>query len=186
LIAAGELLSEQGASGMQVRAIAGRTGLSVGSIYKLFGDVESLMRELNRETYRAFAEHHRSALEACGLAETRVLDRLMVLARAYIDFVLTHRERWTVLLALPPRRHTESGARDRASEDALFAIVEEVLAPAAGMGDSVQRARIARAMWASVHGIVSIVLTNSVEDDPVADALAQIEMIVGAVVRDHS
>lgn len=184
LQAAGELLAERGLKGMQARTIAARAGLSVGSIYKLFGDIDDLIRELNLETYRALAVHHVSALEAAGLADDRVVERLMVLARAYIEFVVTQNARWTALLSFN-RRQAGGGPRAYTdTENELFGIVESVLEPAPGFGAPDFRARAARALWASVHGIVTVALPNAAYDDPVADTLDQIEMIVGALIRD--
>ena len=184
LEAAGELLSERGLKGMQARAIAARAGLSVGSIYKLFGDIDDLIRELNLETYRTLAVHHVSALDAAALPEDRVVERLMVLARAYIEFVVTQNARWTALLSFNRR---QAGAAPRAyteTENELFGIVETVLEPAPGFADSAVRVRAARALWAAVHGIVTMTLPNAAYADPVAEALDQIGMIVGAVIRD--
>ena len=74
LLTAGELLAEQGLKGMQARTIAARAGLSVGSIYKLFGDIDDLIRELNLRTYRDIEIHHSSALEASGLPPEAVFE----------------------------------------------------------------------------------------------------------------
>jgi AcrR family transcriptional regulator len=184
LKAAGKLLAERGLKGMQARTIAARAGLSVGSIYKLFGDIDDLIRELNLETYRTLAVHHVSALEEAGLPEDRVVERLMVLARAYIEFVVTQNARWMALLSFNRR---QAGAAPKAyteTENELFGIVESVLEPAPGFADSAVRARAARALWASVHGIVTVTLPNAAYRDPVAEALEQTAMIVGAVIRD--
>ncbi|WP_300542355.1 TetR/AcrR family transcriptional regulator [Maricaulis sp.] len=184
LQAAGELLAEKGLKGMQARTIASRAGLSVGSIYKLFGDIDDLIRELNLQTYRDIAVHHEAALDKAGLPETQVFDRVMVLARAYIEFVVTQNARWMALLSFNSRHGAMAPREYRETEDALFGFVESVLAPAPGFADPRFRARAARALWASVHGIVTVTLPNSAYDDPVADALDQIGMIAGGVIRD--
>ena len=184
LKAAGDLLAERGLQGMQARTIAARAGLSVGSIYKLFGDIDDLIRELNLETYRSLAVHHVSALESSGLGRDAVIDRLMVLAGAYIEFVITRNARWRALLSFNRR---QAGGAPRAyteTENDLFGIVESVLEPAPGFSDPAYRAKAARALWASVHGIVTVLLPNAASDEPVAETLDQIGMIVGAVIRD--
>jgi AcrR family transcriptional regulator len=184
LKAAGQLLAEKGLKGMQARTIAARAGLSVGSIYKLFGDINDLIRELNFATYRDIADHHVSALDSAGLPPEQVVERLMVLARAYIEFVVTQNARWTALLAF---NRSQAGSAPRAyleTEDALFGIVESVLEPGPGFEHREFRARAARALWASVHGIVTVTLPNSRHRDPVADAIGQIELVVGGMIRD--
>jgi AcrR family transcriptional regulator len=184
LQAARTLLAAEGLEGLQARAIARKAGLSVGSIYKLFGDIDALVRILNLETHREFAAHHRAALDAIAPAQTGVEARLMVLARAYLDFVLANGARWEAVLR--GSRRVEGGRPPDyvQSEDGLFVIVESVIADLPGFADPLLRARAARALWASVHGIVSLTLANSRAGDPAADAMAQIRLILGAVIRD--
>jgi len=184
LVAAGGLLAEAGLKGMKARSIAERAGLSVGSIYKLFGDIDDLVRELNVLTYQEMGEHHKTALARAGLDHSDVHGRLMVLARAYLDFVTTQGARWRALLAF--NRQQGGAAPDYyvRYEDELFSIITDVLATAPGLEDDTLRAEAARAIWAAVHGIVLIVLPNATYEDPAASAMAQIEMIVGAFIRD--
>ncbi|WP_291842603.1 TetR/AcrR family transcriptional regulator [Maricaulis sp.] len=184
LVAAGALLAEQGLKGMKARTIAARAGLSVGSIYKLFGDIDDLIRELNVLTYRDVALHHHDALAAAGLDAADVHGRLMVLARAYIDFIINNDARWRALLTFNRRNTGEAPRYYTQHEDQLFHIITDVLEPAPGFAEPAARETAARAIWAAVHGIVLIVLPNARYDDPVATAMTQIEMIVGAFIRD--
>ncbi|WP_417483428.1 TetR/AcrR family transcriptional regulator [Maricaulis sp.] len=186
LQAARKLLATVGLEGMQARAIAREAGLSVGSIYKLFGDIEALVRLLNLETHREFAAHHRAALEAIDGGAVSAEARLMALARAYLDFVLANGRRWDAVLRTSRRGEGGRSADYVQSEEGLFAIVESVIADLPRFADPALRARAARALWASVHGIISVTLANSRASDPAADALAQIDLILGAVTRDAS
>ena len=186
LQAARTLLAAEGLEGLQARAVAREAGLSVGSIYKLFGDIESLVRTLNLETHREFAAHHRAALEAMTDEGSDAEARLMALARAYLEFVLDNGRRWDAVLRTSRRVEAGRPAEYFQSEEALFAIVESVIGELPGFADPVRRARAARALWASVHGIISVTLANSRASDPAADALAQVDLILGAVTRDAS
>ncbi|OLF73072.1 hypothetical protein AWH62_08985 [Maricaulis sp. W15] len=184
LAAAGALLAEQGLKGMKARTIAERAGLSVGSIYKLFGDIDDLVRELNVLTYRDVALHHQAALANAGLDAGDVHGRLMVLARAYLDFIINNDARWRALLTFNRRNSGEAPRYYTQHEDELFHIITDVLEPAPGLDGLEARETAARAIWAAVHGIIVIVLPNARYADPVATAMAQIEMIVGAFIRD--
>ncbi|WP_417468032.1 TetR/AcrR family transcriptional regulator [Maricaulis sp.] len=186
LQAARTLLSTGGLEALQARAIAREAGLSVGSIYKLFGDIDSLVRILNLETHREFAAHHRAALAAMTGEGSDAEARLTALARAYLDFVLENGRRWDAVLRTSRRVEAGRPAEYVQSEEALFAIVESVIADLPGFADPVLRARATRALWASVHGIISVTLANSRASDPATDALAQIDLILGAVTRDAS
>lgn len=184
LQAAGRLLAERGLKGMQARTIAARAGLSVGSIYKLFGDIEDLIRELNLRTYRDLAAHLRASLAEAAQPETAVFERTMVLVRAYIEFIVTQNARFHALLTFNQRQAVAAPKAYRETEDALFGIVEGVLAGGPGFEDEAFRRRAARTLWASVHGIVTVTLPNATLDDPVGEALEQISMMVGALIRD--
>ena len=184
LVAAGALLAEHGLKGMKARVIAQRAGLSVGSIYKLFGDIDDLVRELNVLTYRDVAVHHREALASAGLDASDVQGRLMVLARAYLEFIINNDARWRALLTFNRRNVGEAPRYYTQHEDELFNIITEVLEPAPGLGSPAARDTAARALWAAVHGIVLIVRPNARYENPVAMAMTQIEMIVGAFIRD--
>ncbi|MAK64441.1 MAG: hypothetical protein CMF75_06820 [Maricaulis sp.] len=178
LAAAGQLLAEEGLSGMQARAIARRAGLSVGSIYKLFGDIEDLIRELNYQTYQDIADHHQAALAKANLPDDAVHDRLMVLGRAYIEFVVTQNARWSALLTFNARHGEALPKEYHDIEDDLLDIVANELAKAPGFDEFDYRARSSRALWAAVHGIITVGLPNARASDPVAEALAQIDLVV--------
>jgi AcrR family transcriptional regulator len=179
------LMAERGIAGMQARTIAERSGLSIGSIYKLFGDIDDLIREVNLATYCEFAGHHRAALDAASSPGATVQVRLMALAKAYVDFVLSNEARWTALLSFNAKQEGEGPTAYKATRDELYAMVESVMCELPALADNMECAAMTRALWASVHGIVIFTLPNSVSDDPVAETLAHIERIVLAVVRDN-
>ncbi len=184
LAAAAQLLSEQGLDGMKARVIAQRAGLSVGSIYKLFGDIDELVRALNLRTYADFAAHHRAALLRLEGSNASVMDRLMALAGAYVDFVQKNGPRWRALLAFNRRQEQAHPASYLRLQDDLFGIVESVMCDLPGLEDEARCAEQVRALWASVYGIVNFTLPNSQAEDPLAETMRHIELIVGAVVRD--
>lgn len=184
LAAAGDLLAEVGPEGMKAREIAKRAGLSVGSIYKQFGDIDDLIRTLNLQTYQAFAEHHRSALDDVNAQTEDVLKRLMALARAYVGFVRDNGPRWRALLAYTRRTDIEQPAAYQAIEDELYGVVGAVLADLPGCVDADECRDAVEALWASVHGIVVLVVPDPAQPTDEARALAHIERVVGAYVRD--
>ncbi len=172
------MLAEEGLKGMQARTIARRAGLSVGSIYKLFGDIDDLIQELNLQTYQDIADHHDAALAAAKLPETAVHDRLMVLARAYIEFVVSQNARWSALLTFNARHGAALPKPYHDVEDELLNIIANELARAPGFADVDHRMRASRAVWAAVHGIITVGLPNARVSDPVSEVLAQIDLVV--------
>jgi AcrR family transcriptional regulator len=175
------LLAEKGAGGLRVRELAERSGVATGSLYKFYPELDALIGAVNLETYRELTAH----LHAAGALQTRgdPLRTLMQLARSYLVFVRDNAALWAVLLDYN-RGRTGRAEAFVAAEDALFALVEQALSGLPRLEGS-DRPVLARALWASVHGIVVQTLPNSLQPDPAADTLRQIEMIVGAVVRDY-
>lgn len=112
------------------------------------------------------------------------MDRLMALAGAYVDFVQTNGPRWRALLAFNRRQEQAHPASYLRLQDDLFGIVESVMCDLPGLKDEARCAEQVRALWASVYGIVNFTLPNSQAEDPLAETMRHIELIVGAVVRD--
>lgn len=180
--AARAILSEAGVDGLRARRLAERAGVATGSLYKFYPDMDAIIGAVNLDTYRDLTAHLLQAMDACS--QPGQLDRLMTLARAYLGFVSSHGQLWSVLLDYN-RGQTGRGEMFVQAEDVLFGIIEHELASLPRL-EQAHYAPLARALWASVHGIVLQTLPNSTHADPVEDTLFQIEMIVGAVVRDYS
>lgn len=83
LVAAGELMNEEGFGGLRVDQIAERAGLSVGTFYLYFDGKADLFVSLVVELTGRLRERMRGAYDAGGTARER-LERAL---EAYLDFV---------------------------------------------------------------------------------------------------
>lgn len=157
LAIAERLLNEGGLAALQARAVAGEAGVSVGTVYNLFGDLDDLHRAVNMRLLDRLGAAGVSAVAEFGREDLKgVRERLLVLARTYIDFVEENAGAWTALLAFN-RAH---GAEQRpewyaARLNTLFDIIAAVLAEGGFGLDETALATAARALWSSVHGIVT-------------------------------
>ena len=179
--AARQAMEESGLEGIKARPIAQTAGISVGSIYNLFGDLDALVRVVNGRTYDELFAIEMGALEEARNASETPRAQLLALAGAYLRFVEAHQTRWQGTLAFnrgqsepPPRWYMEK-------ELALFRIIEDALAEFPGAGDANIRRLNARALWASIHGIVTIAVADGFLMQPIEDVWKQIEIIVHAV-----
>jgi len=179
--AATRAIESKGLSGLKARPIAQRAGISVGSIYNLFGDLDALARIVNGRTYDALYEIERRALEEARRAGKSPRAQMMDLAAAYLDFVETHQKTWLAALSfnrsqsdLPPQWYLDK-------ELALFKIIEDAIATFPGAQDIDVRKNNARALWASIHGIVTVAVADGFLMQPIANVWAQIQIIVNAV-----
>lgn len=146
------LLDKKGLDGLQARLIAAEAKLSVGSLYKLVGDIDDVARLAALETYRELYAHQACVLETVG--DQPVRDQLMALAMAYYDFVERHERRWQAIIA---RRKAEGRLEEYygEDEDRLRSVITERLAGLPGPPSAAVCDVAARALWTSVHGIVT-------------------------------
>lgn len=173
------LIATEGLSSIQARKIATEADCSVGSIYNVFEDLDDLIIALNMLTLDELGSSLQKAHEEARQQDTH--DRLLALAYAYFTFASEHQKPWRAIFEhqLPEGRATPPEYRD--DQDKLFALVEEILAK--DLAEVEQRKSAARALFASVHGIVSLSLDRKLgEFEPVATR-RQIEFLVSCAAR---
>lgn len=146
------LLDKKGLDGLQARLIAAEAKLSVGSLYKLVGDIDDVARVAALETYNQLYAHEAGVL--AKVKDRPVREQLMALAMGYLDFVERHDRRWQAIIA---RRKAEGRLEEHygEAEDRLRSVITDTLAGLPGPPSAEQRTMAARALWASVHGIVT-------------------------------
>ena len=116
-------LAEGGAGELRARALAVAAGVSVGTIYNLFGSMSGLMEALFA---RALERFHSAASVAVGRASDA--DRraaLLSLADAYLGFVEGNGALWRSLLARERLEADRAPGRD--AQGPLFELVGNVL-----------------------------------------------------------
>lgn len=180
-----ELLSKGGSEALQARVIAKHVGISVGSIYNLVGDMDALHRLVNSELLDALGVMGSQVI--ADLDQRNVSDlrtRLLALSHAYLEFVTDHQNQWNALLAFN-RKTSSEDTPDwyMVRLEMLFEIISDNLTDTPIGRDEKQRQVAARALWSSVHGIV----TNSFvgRDDKIMreSTIAQIDLLISVFVR---
>lgn len=151
------LLEEGGAPNLKARTIAQEAGIAVGSIYNMFVDLQGLHRAVNMRLLDELARRGAAAmmmLAKSGTTDTR--ERLLALAQAYLGFVQQHPGAWAALLAYN-RGRLNAAEPDAYLDrlDGLFEIIAHVVADGEPHLPQDTVRRIARALWSSVHGIVT-------------------------------
>lgn len=167
LTAAREELVEHGHSGISLRAVARRAGVSHGAPKHHFGDRAGLLTAVAAEGFRALAAALRAADVATG-ADTA--SRLTALGQAYLDFGLGHPALFDLMFRpseLCPE-DPELRAAQRASTEVLVDAADRLgSSPVSG---SVPVPALALTSWALVHGLV--VLTRDGALAPFTDGVA--------------
>lgn len=157
LAIAAALIAEGGAENLKARSIAQQAGIAVGTIYNLFGDLDQLQGQVNMRLLDALGDAGARTLAGfsqAGVTDTR--ERLLALARTYLEFVQANAVSWAALLAFSPTRIAPQAQQAYSNRlDTLFEIIASVLAHDHTLIlDDHKRRLAARTLWSSVHGIV--------------------------------
>lgn len=163
-----KLMERGGLEGVKARAVAEQAGVSVGTIYNLFGSFDRLILAANLRIYddlRAVGQKRMAEIESdfearltAGISDTphsRMLQRLSGLADTYVDFVDANANRWSALLAFNRTRSDGVGEDNLEQLNGLIDIVGVVLADAPAWPTARERRLAGRALWSAVHGVVT-------------------------------
>lgn len=158
-----KLMEKGGLETVKARKVAELSGVSVGTIYNLFGNFDGLILAASVKVYEelqkvglAAAQRIEAALEAQQFAtpRERVLYRLSALADTYVGFVAANANRWNALLAFNRSRGL-SGTEDTLKHlGELMDIIGRMLDEAPLWKAKGERRLAARALWSAVHGVV--------------------------------
>lgn len=170
------LMEMGGLEAVKARVVAERAGVSVGTVYNLFGNVDQLVLAANLKIYEELGKigaERMVAIEADlqkrvkggKLADTprnRLYARLRGLADTYVDFVSANANRWSALLAFNRTRAVSDSEDNLRHLNALIDILGGVLKDTPKWKTSAERRQAGRALWSAVHGIV---VTNYFGDE---------------------
>lgn len=175
------LMAAEGVEAVQARRVADGLGVSVGTLYNLFGDLEGLIFAAAQTVYDDLDAHLNDALSGAG---TDAMTRARGLAAAYRDFVFDQQGLWSSVLSFNSRAKGDVPPDYRAAEQRLLGIAQHIVGGLPGNAPEAQKALTATALWAAIHGI----LTVSVGPDGLTASQqtieAQIDLVVGAVLKE--
>ncbi|HKR49434.1 MAG TPA: TetR/AcrR family transcriptional regulator [Pseudonocardiaceae bacterium] len=156
---AGELLTSEGPEALSLRRLATAAGTSTSAVYALFGGKPGLLRALFIEAFTRFAEH----LDAVAPSDDPLAD-LVALIHAYRASARADPYFYAVMFNSPmfnsPVPDLAPTPQDRTHAAAAFTPLLGAVrrAIAAGLLRDEDPSLIATALWANVHGLVSLEL----------------------------
>lgn len=161
LDAARELFVTEGYQNVSMRKIADRIEYSPTTIYLYFKDKHELLHHICEEAFAELA----ADLEAILAHETDPLVALEKGLRAYVDFGLRHQSSYILIFLTPldPAEHPD----DYEFEDSLgakafnFLRVGVLACVQAGLFRPVDVEIASQTLWASVHGVTSLLITDA-------------------------
>jgi len=155
------LLVQQGYQNLSMRKIARAINYSATSIYLYFDSKDALLHTLIDEGMTRLYE----ALTDAAAQQTDPVARLEALCQRFITFGLENPEYYEIMFLLHPehmeRYPAEKYRRARRNLDVIAATLAEGMAEGCFETDD---ARVsASAVWASLHGAVSLLLAERVD-----------------------
>lgn len=158
LEAAERIFVEHGYEGATIRKIADEVGLSSTALYMHFADKGEILLQICRDAFDMLLASVRELAALDAPPEVRL--RRMI--EAYIDFGFAQPNAYRLIYLTRPleaRDGAQSAAQELGGE--LFAAFEEVVRETVEAGrTSGDASTTAQAIWASGHGVVSLMITK--------------------------
>ena len=176
--AARHLIAANGHRDVSMRDIAGAVGCSVSSLYLYFANRDALIHTLIDEGFQRWYDEQLAIEARHGDPRARV----EAVARGYVAFGLANPELYEIMYMFHPRS-MERLPRElyRRARRGFDRVVDTVRAGAAGAAVDEDDARVlAAAAWATLHGVVSTLLTSRL--DARIDRARYVEQAVRAAV----
>ncbi|WP_029012085.1 TetR/AcrR family transcriptional regulator [Niveispirillum irakense] len=171
LYEARRLVAEQGLAALTARQLAQAVGCSIGTLYNLYPNLDTIRLHLNAELLDRLSVAVGAADEAAGGSGATPETRLLAQANAYLAFASTHLNLYLALIDnRPPVMDEPTPDWFLEKVARLRRGVERAIAPLIPDQDPERLERAATTIWAAVNGlcegIVSGNLSRVSDTDP--------------------
>jgi AcrR family transcriptional regulator len=165
---AGSLLTSEGLDALSLRRLAAAAGTSTSAVYALFGGKPGILRALFVEAFTRFGAH----MDTVTPSDDPLAD-ILALGRAYRASATADPHLYAVMFGSPVPGF-EPAPQDWAQAEATFTPLLDAVrrAVTAGLLIDADPGLIATALWANVHGLVSLELGAAIP--PQAGAPAEV------------
>ncbi len=153
-----------GLSSLRMRDLARDAGCAVGAIYNVFPDMTSLILGVNGETFARIRVEVAGAISGQDAAPP--VERLILLARAYLNFADNNNNLWRALFDIDLPDTLDVPEWYRRDLGALFAHIAIPVAEIFQDLSGKDLDMMVRTLFSSVHGIVVLGLQNRISGVP--------------------
>lgn len=155
---AARIIGEKGIEALSLREVARRLGVSHQAPYKHFADRDQIVAEVVARAFRDFTIH----LQRCK-HHADPLKELANLGELYLKFARQNPLHYRLMFGTPlPDAACHPGMMQQAREP--FDILRRVIARLPGRNSAAEIDRDAMFVWATVHGLASILETRAGEE----------------------
>ncbi|HEX3811724.1 MAG TPA: TetR/AcrR family transcriptional regulator [Mycobacteriales bacterium] len=176
---AGRIVSEAGVGSLTLRGLAAAAGTSTTAVYALFGGKADLLEALWRASFDGFGRSQNEVPQSVD-----VLADLHALGLAYRSWALANPDLYGVMFGgtlvgftLEAAAEAESRATMRPLQSVITRGIE------AGLLGHADAETMAFAIWAGVHGLVSLELTTDIRRLPRARRDATYDAALRGIAR---
>jgi AcrR family transcriptional regulator len=165
IIAARDLLLEQGLSGLSMRAIAERIEYSPATLYLYFKDKDELVGEVIHTGFELMHEVAQEELERTG-AGASAAEQYTALGRAYARFALENPAYFRVMFELPATAglcHPAPCPRPESGFEQTVEVVGRAIAEGELRGPDARRTAVIG--WGLVHGLTTLYLAGHLSEE---------------------
>ena len=177
LDASRNIVESGGLLDFSAREIAKKIDYSAGTLYNVFRDLDdvllTLQKQLLDDAASCLADVPRTGTPA---------HRLDALARAYVRFALDNKRLWNLLFQHQPPGEGVSGTLHD-GVNAIIVTVTEALAALLPNAKAGEADRAARVLWAGVHGITAIAVTEKSPTMTPETAEAYVESLTATYIK---
>ena len=161
LIKAGvEILAKDGVSGLSLRKVASKAGVSHAAPYSHFADKQALIAAISTEGFRQLYERVSAVAEEY---KTKPSSQLVEVAWAYVQFAMDDRDRFKVMFSgilEKEREYPEFVVEAQRNFQLVKMIVEAN--QAAGKLRSGPSDLVALSAWGIIHGFIMLLLESQI------------------------
>ncbi|MEM9422241.1 MAG: TetR/AcrR family transcriptional regulator [Pseudomonadota bacterium] len=175
------MIAEGGLDKVKARLLALRLGVSVGMIYNLFGRLDELLFHVSASVYEELQAAIEADLEIARAKSASTTDLMLCLSQTYLHFVAANQDLWSGVLAFNRRGKQEVPDWYHAKERAILGIAETTIAGLSSDLPQNKAALAATALWAAVHGIVTVSIGRGGLIATEEEVWAQISLVVTSV-----
>lgn len=148
------IVLKHGGGALSARGLAKELGISVGSLYNAFGDLDGVVRAVNARCADRLAKRLRAAMVA---APSDARARVIAIGEAYFDFALSEPRSWYMLF----ERDSDLELDEKTTE-LQEGLLEMLIRAGDGDPANEQHRQFFLLLWASVHGLVSLACRPSI------------------------
>lgn len=178
LEAAQGIIQRDGLVGLSAREIARAIGYSPGTLYNIFENLDDLLLTLQTHMLAELVEVLKTVPEEKTPQET-----IDALSRVYLDFALENKLMWNLLFthAMPHQMRAPTTLVDNVNK--VSELVEKPISQLLNGASKQEIELAAKALWAGVHGVTAIAVTEKGPSLNPATAAVFVKQLVSTYTR---